>query len=437
MLDATRLRVLVAIARHGSVTAAAQALNYAQPSISHHMARLESETGAKLMERAGRGIRLTEAGQLLAERAEEILGRLDAAEAELAAHVGLRQQKIRLAAFGSALGTLAATAGSALRAERAGADISLAQAEPADALRMLRVGEVDVALVFRYLHGADAHGADAPGADSPGADAHGADAHGADTHRADTHRADSHRTDSHRTDSAVADPVTESPGPQPPAAGTPATEPPTADPPAAGTPVTEPLVPEPPVAGTPVASAFGSDGAASVDDLHYQPLLDEPVYLITRGGPGTPSAPGVRARKDGSPPTAPPGGLADYAGHRWIAGCERCQDVLYRLCRAAGFSPDVAVTTDDYVAAQALVAAGLGIAILPGLALRAVRHPGITATELPGIRRQILAVTYGGPADRPAATATAMLAELAKAADRFRADTAAQAASDRPRVTTR
>ena len=61
MLDATRLRVLVAIARHGSVTAAAQALNYAQPSISHHMARLESETGAKLMERAGRGIRLTEA----------------------------------------------------------------------------------------------------------------------------------------------------------------------------------------------------------------------------------------------------------------------------------------------------------------------------------------------------------------------------------------
>ena len=43
MLDATRLRVLVAIARHGSVTAAAQALNYAQPSISHHMARLESD----------------------------------------------------------------------------------------------------------------------------------------------------------------------------------------------------------------------------------------------------------------------------------------------------------------------------------------------------------------------------------------------------------
>src|SRR5215467_6343661 len=110
MLDATRLRVLVAIAKHGSVTAAAQALNYAQPSISHHMARLEAETGAKLMERSGRGIRLTEAGRLLADRAEEILGRLDAAETELAALVGLRQDRVRLAASGSLLATLGAAA---------------------------------------------------------------------------------------------------------------------------------------------------------------------------------------------------------------------------------------------------------------------------------------------------------------------------------------
>ena len=110
MLDATRLRVLVAVARYGSVTGAAQALNYAQPSISHHIARLEAETGAKLMERSGRGVKLTEAGQLLADRAEEIIGRLDAAEAELATHVGLRQDRVRLAAFGSALSTLVAAA---------------------------------------------------------------------------------------------------------------------------------------------------------------------------------------------------------------------------------------------------------------------------------------------------------------------------------------
>jgi molybdate transport repressor ModE-like protein len=75
MLDVTRLRVLAAVARHGSVTAAAKALNYAQPSVSHHLARLEAETGTRLVERSGRGVRLTDAGLLLAGRAEEILGR--------------------------------------------------------------------------------------------------------------------------------------------------------------------------------------------------------------------------------------------------------------------------------------------------------------------------------------------------------------------------
>src|SRR3984957_15458124 len=69
MLDVTRLRVLVAVARHGSVTAAARALNYAQPSVSHHLARLEAETGTKLVQRAGRGLRLPDAGRPLGERA--------------------------------------------------------------------------------------------------------------------------------------------------------------------------------------------------------------------------------------------------------------------------------------------------------------------------------------------------------------------------------
>src|SRR5438552_3959223 len=88
MLDLTRLRVIDAVARHGSVTAAAKELHYSQPSVSHHLARLEDETGAKLLPRVGRGIRLTQAGQLLADRAAEIIGRIDAADAELSAHDG-------------------------------------------------------------------------------------------------------------------------------------------------------------------------------------------------------------------------------------------------------------------------------------------------------------------------------------------------------------
>ena len=150
MLDVTRLRVLVAVARYGSVTAAARALNYAQPSVSHHLARLEAETGTKLIQRAGRGIRLTDAGRLLAERGAEVIGRLDAAENELAAYTGLRAGRLRLAAFPSALGTIVPAAAAMLRGREDSVDLRLTEAEPPEALRMLRAGYVDVALVFRY-----------------------------------------------------------------------------------------------------------------------------------------------------------------------------------------------------------------------------------------------------------------------------------------------
>ena len=160
MLDVTRLRVLVAVARYGSVTAAARALNYAQPSVSHHLSRLEAETGTKLIQRAGRGIRLTDAGRLLAERAAEVIGRLDAAENELAAYTGLRAGRLRLAAFPSALGTIVPAAAAMLREHQPGVDLRLTEAEPPEALRMLRAGYVDVAVVFRYSP-------DPPGADGP------------------------------------------------------------------------------------------------------------------------------------------------------------------------------------------------------------------------------------------------------------------------------
>ena len=85
MLDVTRLRILSAVARHGSVTAAARELHYSQPSVSHHLARLEAEVGMPLTQRAGRGLRLTEAGELLARRAAEILGQVEATESRYGA----------------------------------------------------------------------------------------------------------------------------------------------------------------------------------------------------------------------------------------------------------------------------------------------------------------------------------------------------------------
>src|SRR5215218_7327702 len=150
MLDVIRLRVIDAVGRHGSVTAAARELHYSQPSVSHHLGRLEAETGAQLLQRVGRGIRLTPAGQLLADRAAEILGRIDAADAELCAHVGLTAGRVRLAAFASAIGSLVPQAVRKLAAEHPGLQISLIDTHPPEAIELLRAGRVDAAIVFRY-----------------------------------------------------------------------------------------------------------------------------------------------------------------------------------------------------------------------------------------------------------------------------------------------
>src|SRR5215208_4799442 len=148
MLDVTRLRVLDAVARHGSVTAAARELHYSQPSVSHHLARLEAESGAQLLQRVGRGIRLTQAGRLLADRAAEIIGRIDAAGAELSAHVGLTAGRVRLAGFSSAIGSLVPAALATLADRHPGLEISVTDTHPLDALELMRTGKLEVAIIF-------------------------------------------------------------------------------------------------------------------------------------------------------------------------------------------------------------------------------------------------------------------------------------------------
>ena len=150
MLDVTRLRVIDAVARHGSVTAAAKELHYSQPSVTHHLTRLEAETGAQLLQRAGRRVRLTPAGELLASRAAEILGRIDAADAELAAHVGLSAGRVRVASFSSVIGSLIPRAVAALTDRHPGLQIGLTGTQPPEALELLRTGKIDVAIIFRY-----------------------------------------------------------------------------------------------------------------------------------------------------------------------------------------------------------------------------------------------------------------------------------------------
>jgi DNA-binding transcriptional LysR family regulator len=150
MLDIVRLRILAAIAAHGSVTRAAKHLKYSQPAVSHHLARLEAETGARLVQRVGRGIRLTPEGAHLARRAAEIVGRVDTAAAELSAMVGLRTGRVRVASFQSALAALIPSVAATLRRDHPGIELHLVDAHPQVALNLLREGEVDAAIVFRY-----------------------------------------------------------------------------------------------------------------------------------------------------------------------------------------------------------------------------------------------------------------------------------------------
>src|SRR4051812_10534971 len=150
MLDVTRLRVIDAVARLGSVTEAAKELHYSQPSVSHHLARLEAETGAQLLQRVGRGIRLTHAGRLLADRAAEIIGRIEAADAELSAHVGLSAGRVRLAGYASVMSSIVPRALTALTGEHPGLQINVLDAHPPEALDLLRAGRIDVAVIFRY-----------------------------------------------------------------------------------------------------------------------------------------------------------------------------------------------------------------------------------------------------------------------------------------------
>ncbi|MFC6080193.1 LysR family transcriptional regulator [Sphaerisporangium aureirubrum] len=150
MLNLIHLKVLAAVGRHGSVTEAAKELHYSQSSVSHHLARLEAATGAKLIQRVGRGIRLTPEGRLLAIRATEIVGRVEAATTELAAQVGLQAGRVRLAANASVLSTLVPKAAATLDRTHPGLELILIDRHPVEALQMLRHGEIDIALTFQH-----------------------------------------------------------------------------------------------------------------------------------------------------------------------------------------------------------------------------------------------------------------------------------------------
>src|SRR5579859_5085406 len=130
MLNLGRLRVLSEVVSKGSFSAAAESLSYTQSAVSQAIARLESETGAELVVRDRRGVRPTAAGATLLEHAETIFAAVQAAEDELAAVLGVRGGKLRVASFPSAGATLMPQAVATFRRRYPDVALTLAEGDP-------------------------------------------------------------------------------------------------------------------------------------------------------------------------------------------------------------------------------------------------------------------------------------------------------------------
>jgi DNA-binding transcriptional LysR family regulator len=298
MLHTGRLKVLSEVVRHGSFSAAAEALSYTQSAVSQAIARLESETGTALVIRDRRGVRPTAAGATLVEHAEAIFAQIEAAEEDLASVLGVRGGRLRVASFPSAGATLMPLAVATFRRGHPDVALTLAEGEPEEMAPRLRAGEFDLALLFEF----------------PG-----------------------------------------------------------------------------------VAEQLRAR-------LRTAGLLEDPMHVAL---PAEHALAGKRALK-----------LADLRHENWVQTSESspCARHVVRLCLAAGFEPNVTFESDDYETVQGLVAAGVGVALVPRLALTHV-HPRIVVRELSprSPARRVVAATTSGPGVAPAArTMLRILTDVAK-----------------------
>ena len=152
MLNLERLRTLDALARHGSVSGAAEGLHVTTSAVSQQMAKLEREVGQRLLARNGRGVRLTDAGRLLAEHAVRILSQVELAQSDLEAHRGQVVGELRLSAFPTAARGLFPTALAALRTEHPALRVRSCEQEPEAGVAGVVRGELDLAVVLDWYN---------------------------------------------------------------------------------------------------------------------------------------------------------------------------------------------------------------------------------------------------------------------------------------------
>src|SRR3954447_484569 len=150
MLDLRRLRLLRELRERGTIAAVADALSYTPSAVSQQLSVLEREAGVPLLERVGRGVRLTDAAHRLADHADSVLARLEQAEAELAAASGAVHGRVRVTAFQTAARSLVAPVMRPLADRHEGLRIELLEEEAEWSLPLLRAGDVDVVVAEEY-----------------------------------------------------------------------------------------------------------------------------------------------------------------------------------------------------------------------------------------------------------------------------------------------
>src|SRR5215207_5028398 len=152
MLDLRRLRLLRELNERGTIAAVADALQFTPSAVSQQLALLEREAGVRLLERAGRGVRLTDPALVLVVHADALLDRAARAEADLAAAAGTVTGRGRVAGFQSVALRLAIPAFLALAAEAPRLRCEFFEAEPEQALPALALGDLDLVLADEWPH---------------------------------------------------------------------------------------------------------------------------------------------------------------------------------------------------------------------------------------------------------------------------------------------
>ncbi|MEU6587745.1 LysR family transcriptional regulator [Streptomyces sp. NPDC046881] len=287
MIDVQRLRVLRAVADHGSFSKAAAALRLTPSAVSQHVAVLERSLGAQVVARSTRGVTLTAAGQIMVGAAESVAAELEQARQQVEQlSTGLVQ--LTVATFTSGGRHLLPGAIARFMATRPRAVLHVREGEPEHSLPLVRQGAVDLALAYHFD------------------------------------------------------------GPLP----------------------------------------MGSGPSSS---LEWIALLEDPLHAVLPEGHRLADRESLA--------------LAELAAEPWVLGCLKTEAYLRRYAERAGFEPDVRGTTTDYFFARSLVAAGIGVSLIPSIALiPAVPGVHTVPVEPPTPSRHIGVATIRGRRHQPHVT---------------------------------